>query len=132
MGPRAEKGESGSGIVGSLLGLLFVLVFMIAAARLAGLAMLDQRLNALASDSARRLAMGGASASPFSVSTVERHVREMLPGYGQDLSFQVTKATTMLTFEIELNHYSMSVWPGLSSGPYQLKASATSHLESSQ
>lgn len=122
--------KPGSGIVSSLVGLIFILTFLVSAAKLTEMVLLTQRLNALAADSVRRLTVGSGIANPDSEAGVESRIDSLLPAYKNDLAFSVQRSANLLTFEIRVNGYSMTVWPGLSAGPFTLSASASSHMES--
>ena len=126
---RTES-KPGSGIVSSLVGLIFILTFLVSAAKLTEMVLLTQRLNALAADSVRRLTAGGGLANPNSQAEIESRIKNLLPDYKNDLAFSQERSGNLLTFQIRVNDYSITVWPGLSAGPFTLSASASSRMES--
>ena len=117
-------------MISSLVGLIFVVAFLVAAANLTKIVLVEQRLNALATDSARRLGTAGALQSQNSLNQVEGRIAALLPAYANDLSFSLEKNGDMLDFQIHLSNYSVAFWPNLGTRLYNLTASATSHIES--
>lgn len=122
--------KPGSGIVSSLVGLIFILTFLVSAAKLTEMVLLTQRLNALAADSVRRLTVGSGIANPNSEADVESRIDNLLPTYKNDLAFSLQRTGNLLTFQIRVSDYSITVWPGLGAGPFTLSATASSHMES--
>jgi hypothetical protein len=130
MASLRTESEQGSGMISSLVGLIFVVAFLVAAAKLTKIVLVEQRLNALATDSARRLGTAGALQSQNSLNQVEGRIAALLPAYANDLSFSLEKNGDMLDFQIHLSNYSVTFWPNLGTRLYTLTASATSHIES--
>ena len=122
--------KPGTGIVSSLVGLLFIVAFFVAAASLTKLVLVEQRLNAVAADSVRRLSAGQAIGNTLMVSEIEQHVDDMFPELAGNMSFFTQRTGNLTEFRIQLSNYSVQIWPGISAGPYTLSASATSHTES--
>lgn len=122
--------KPGSGVIGALVGLVLIAISLIAASKLAETVLLAQRLDALAADTVRRLTVASASINPDTRDILEQRIEDLLPNYRNNLSFSVLQSSNLVTFQIHLNDYSVSIWPGLSSGPYTLSAAATARSES--
>ena len=123
------EAKLGSGMIGALIGLVFIAVSLMAAAKLAETIILTQRLDALAADSVRRLTVASGSANPNTQNELEKRIEDLLPSYKNNLSFSLSQSSNLLTFRIQLNDYSVFIWPGLNAGPYTLSAAATARLE---
>lgn len=121
--------ERGSGIISSLIGAIFVLIFLIALSRLAGIMLVSQRLNAAAQNSVRMLSVASANRNPLFTSQIETKVENEFPTYAKSLDFRLSQNGKLLTFEIELNNFPVSPWPTIQIGSYTLTASATSFVE---
>lgn len=125
---RAES-ESGSGIISSLIGILFVLTFLISLAKVTQLVLVTQQLNAVAQDSVRELAVGSAQNNPNSLSMVENHIVSMFPQFKNSLEYSFTSSNNIATFTIYLTGYTLEIWQKIGYGPVTLSASASAYME---
>ncbi len=128
---RLRSGSKpGTGVISSIIGLLFVVTFLVSAASLTKIVLAEQRLDAVAADSVRRLTVGEAFADATYQSGVEHQIEEMFPSYKKNMSFSLQREGSLLTLQISVSDISVSIWPGISAGPYTITASATSYIES--
>lgn len=121
--------EDGTGIISSLVGVLFICFFLISVTKITEIILLTQRLDALASSSVRKLSVASAQGNAQAITQTESQISDSIPLYRNQLSYHLSTTTNFLVFSIFINDYSITVWPGLSLGPYRLKGSAAARIE---
>lgn len=126
--PRT-KSENGSGIISSILGLLLVSVFLVSTAKISEMILLSQRLNAIAQNSVRQLAVVSSLNNPTALTDTEIRIGEILPKYRSSLNYSYAVKDSLATFTVSLPGYTLSIWPGIGTGPFDLSASASARLE---
>lgn len=129
-GPKLRtQSETGSGLVSALVGLLLATLCLSSLAQLARMAILEQKLEALATDSVRILAAARSQADPLALRAAEAKIVTNLSSYGYQTGFSANNEEGTETFTISVTNYRLSIWPGLVLGPYTLSAAGASRVE---
>lgn len=121
--------ESGSGVLGGIVGIIFILVLLISLSRLAELVILDQRLSADTVNSVRMLSVASFNQDPTFIDQIKNQLSTEFPTYKNSIQCQLNRNGNLITLAVNLGNYTLSPWPSIGLASYPISATATSILE---